>query len=1570
MKIGTKIIISLLIIGTVPILAMTLIAIMQSGDSITNLQFEKLTGIRDIKKAQIESYFHERQVDLEVYSVNADIINAMNEFTDAFEEGGLNGDSWKSVEKKYGKNIEYFNNDYGYYDVFLISPKGDIVYTATKEPDIGQNLVTGDLANSGLGKAFKKGQSGFAFADFSWYDISNEPASFIAKPIKDNNGSNIGVLAFQLSLTSINSIMQQRSGMGETGETYLIGSDKRMRSNSFLDPEGHSVKASFHGTVEKNGVDTEAATEGIAGNTETRIIIDYNGNPVLSSFTPIDVLGEKWVLIAEIDEAEVDIPANDLRNLLLIIFVVILAVVIIISLYLSKTINASIKAVVAQIEDLVKKIVNGKLDARGDVDEVSIDFKPVMTNVNELTDAFVAPINVTAEYVDRISKGDIPPRITDDYKGDFNEIKNNLNQCIDVMNGLVKETDDLIVSVSNGKLDMRGNPDKFTGGWAKLLIGVNELCDAFVGPINVTAEYVDRISKGDMPPKITEEYKGDFNEIKNNLNQCISAIELMISDSKNIAHNVSIGKLRFRADGERHQGDYRDIIMGTNSALDGIVGLLDSMPLPVMGIDNEFNILYMNELGASLDGKRSEELDGIKCFNHFKTSDCNTDNCACNQAMKLNQMASSETDAHPGQHDLEIKYTGVPIKDNDGKVIGAFEVVVDQTEVVQAMAKGKEISEYQKNEADKLTDCLVKMADGNFDFKLEAAEGNEVTKDAAEVFNTIADSVNTCVDVIKGLQNETIGLIDATKNGKLDTRGDSAQFNGDWGALLQGVNELCDAFVGPINVTAEYVDRISKGDIPPRIVDDYNGDFNEIKNNLNQCIDVMSGLLQETDMLIESVSNGKLDMRGNPDNFMGDWATLLRGVNNLCDAFVGPINVTAEYVDRISKGDIPPKITDDYKGDFNEIKNNLNQCIDAVNALVEDSFNLANSASIGKLRTRADESAHGGSFGQIVGGVNRALDSIVGLLDNLPIPVMGIDNEFNILYMNETGASIDGKTGKSLEDTKCYNYFKTSHCKTEDCACHLAMSRNDQATAETDAHPAGLDLDIKYTGRPIHDENGNVIGAFEVVLDLTDVKQAMRQAEKEQQMVQIQMEKAKRVSDYQQIETDKIVNTVETLANGDFSADVMLSDPDEETQEAYDTLSKILDAVKKFTDAVLTMGEDATILADAAKSGVLETRADTTKHQGDFGKIISGINEILDNILKPVNEASSVLEIMATGDLTTRMRGEYEGDHQKLKDSINSLGSNLGGLITQVSELAGTVTEIAVEISSNSETMASGSQEQSAQADEVATAVEEMSRTVTENAMGASKTAEEADRNGQIAQEGGSVVEQTVGKMRDIANVVKLSAENMEKLGNSSQQIGEIISVIDDIADQTNLLALNAAIEAARAGEQGRGFAVVADEVRKLAERTTEATQQIADMIKGIQNETSQAVTAMNQGNEEVNSGIELADKAGNSLQEIVSSSQEVLDMINQIAAASEEQSSTSEQIARNVEAISHVTNDSAKKISEIAHSSDELRRLTNQLSDSVGQFKVKDDGSEGYDSYQQDLKPRESHLLAGNGAR
>jgi len=209
------------------------------------------------------------------------------------------------------------------------------------------------------------------------------------------------------------------------------------------------------------------------------------------------------------------------------------------------------------------------------------------------------------------------------------------------------------------------------------------------------------------------------------------------------------------------------------------------------------------------------------------------------------------------------------------------------------------------------------------------------------------------------------------------------------------------------------------------------------------------------------------------------------------------------------------------------------------------------------------------------------------------------------------------------------------------------------------------------------------------------------------------------------------------------------------------------------------------------------------------------------------------------------------------------------------------------------------------------------------------------------------VVEETVAGMNKIAMVVSQSAEIVRELGNSSDQIGEIIQVIDDIADQTNLLALNAAIEAARAGEQGRGFAVVADEVRKLAERTTKATKEIADMIKKIQKDTGGAVESIEMGTKEVEKGKELANKAGDSLKSIIKGTTVVVDVVTQVAAASEEQSATSEQISKSIEGINNVTQESATGVQQIARASEDLNRLTNNLQTLISKFKLKTNSKE-----------------------
>jgi methyl-accepting chemotaxis protein len=256
---------------------------------------------------------------------------------------------------------------------------------------------------------------------------------------------------------------------------------------------------------------------------------------------------------------------------------------------------------------------------------------------------------------------------------------------------------------------------------------------------------------------------------------------------------------------------------------------------------------------------------------------------------------------------------------------------------------------------------------------------NVASKDAQD---EISPALMGTAMALRGLVEETKRLAQAAVDGKLATRADASKFQGDYRVVVQGVNDTLDAVIGPLNVAANYVDRISKGDIPEKITDKYNGDFNEIKNNLNLAIDAVNALVADAAMLSKAAVEGKLATRADATKHQGDFRKIVAGVNDTLDAVIGPLNVAAKYVDDISKGIMPAKITDTYNGDFNTIKNNLNQCIDAVNSLVGDSNTLAQAGVEGRLATRADASKHQGDFRKIVQGVNDTLDAVISPIND------------------------------------------------------------------------------------------------------------------------------------------------------------------------------------------------------------------------------------------------------------------------------------------------------------------------------------------------------------------------------------------------------------------------------------------------------------------------------------------------------------------------------------------------------------------------------------------------------------
>ncbi len=378
---------------------------------------------------------------------------------------------------------------------------------------------------------------------------------------------------------------------------------------------------------------------------------------------------------------------------------------------------------------------------------------------------------------------------------------------------------------------------------------------------------------------------------------------------------------------------------------------------PVAEYDMEGIVLRVNKRFEELMGYTEAEVKGRSVSMFASETDRNSGtDVELWEKLKRGEAASGEF-KRAGKNGREVWMLSSynPIRDVDGKlfkVVGYYNDVTERKTVVETVAR-----------------YLDKISKGDIPAKIADTYNGD--------FNLIKNNLNTCIDNVNALVADAAMLAGAAVEGKLATRADASKHGGDFRKIVEGVNHTLDAVIGPLNVAADYVDKISKGNIPAKITDSYNGDFNVIKNNLNTCIDAVNALVADANMLSQAAVEGKLATRADAAKHGGDYRKIVKGVNDCLDAVIGPLNVAADYVDKISKGAIPPKITNSYNGDFNVIKNNLNTCIDAVNALVADAVMLANAAVDGKLSTRADAMKHGGDYRKIVEGVNETLDAVI-----------------------------------------------------------------------------------------------------------------------------------------------------------------------------------------------------------------------------------------------------------------------------------------------------------------------------------------------------------------------------------------------------------------------------------------------------------------------------------------------------------------------------------------------------------------------------------------------------------------
>ncbi len=995
----------------------------------------------------------------------------------------------------------------------------------------------------------------------------------------------------------------------------------------------------------------------------------------------------------------------------------------------------TLRKLIAETEMLAKAAVEGKLATRGNAEQFQGGYKQIVTGVNQTLDAVIGPLNVAAEYVDRISKGDIPPKISDKYNGDFNEIKNNLNGCIDSVNALVADAGVLVKAAVEGKLATRADASRHQGDFRKIVEGVNQTLDAVIGPLNVAAEYVDRISKGDIPPKISDKYNGDFNEIKNNLNGCIDSVNSLVADTNLLVKAAAEGKLATRADATKHQGDFRKIVDGVNNTLDAIL-------LPI--------------------GEGNRVLAQIS-------------------AGKIDELI---TQTYSGDHE-----------------------------------------------------------------KMKQA-------------------VNNLAVVLQGLQKEFARLTDASREGQLSERGKPDQFVGAYAGIVKGVNEMLDAILLPIGEGNRILAQVSTGRIDELIAQTYKGDHEKMKQAVNNVAAALQNMAKDVNLLVKAAVEGKLATRADATKHQGEFRKIVEGVNGTLDAVIGPLNVSAEYVDRISKGDIPPKITDAYNGDFNEIKNHLNACIDGLGGLVEANAVLQRMA-VNDYSTTV-KGIYSGIFSNVADAVNTThtrLTHVVRTVTKVSQGDLGDLPEYK-------------QAGSRSEQDEIVPAFihlmENLGALTNDAGELVKAAVDGKLATRADA--------TKHQGeyrKIIQGFNGTldaVIGPLNVAAEYVD-----------------------------RISKGDIPPKITDKYNGDFN-------------EIKNNLNGCIDSVNALV-------ADTNLLVKAAVEGKLATRADAAKHQGDFRKIVEGVNQTLDAVLEPVNEAAKVIERISRKDLTAKVTGQYKGDHANFAANINKMSDDLRVSMQLIGQNASSLAASSEELTAISQQLAGNAEETATQANVVSAASEQVSKNVSVVASGSEQMQASIREISKSANEAARVAKNAVG-VADNTNAT------IVKLGDSSIEIGQVIKVITSIAQQTNLLALNATIEAARAGEAGKGFAVVANEVKELAKETAKATEEISQKIEAIQGDTKGAVKAIGEISAVIN---------------------QINDISNTIASAVEEQTVTTNEIGRNVAEAAKGTNEIAKNNSGVAEAARSttagtvdtekaaraLSQMAAQLQTLVGEFTV-----------------------------
>jgi methyl-accepting chemotaxis protein len=761
------------------------------------------------------------------------------------------------------------------------------------------------------------------------------------------------------------------------------------------------------------------------------------------------------------------------------------------------------------------------------------------------------------------------------------------------------------------------------------------------------------------------------------------------------------------------------------------------------------------------------------------------------------------------------------------------------------------------------------------------------------------DVTHTGMDPQRAAMDEINRLIRSVRQGRLTERADANAATGDFKEVLSNINELMDVILLPISEGNRILDQVAHGKVSELITETYQGDHERMKQNVNGIALVLQRFQAELTKLIDYSHKGQLEKRGEAAAFEGCYADIIKGINQMLDAILLPIGEGNRILSQVATGKVDELITQTYDGDHEKMKQSVNNIALIMQRFQTELAKLIDYSKQGQLEKRGDAQSFQGVFGDIIKGINQMLDAIL-----LPI------GEGNRILGQVASGKVDELIAKTYEGDH-------ERMKQNVNSIALVMQRFQAEMLRLIEYSRQGQLEKRGDAHGFQGVFGDIVGGINQMLDaillpIGEGNRILRQISggnlRDKVTIECQGDHQRMKEAINGVHSwlQELITYVTAIANGDMTAKMNKASGDDQIHEW-------LIMLKANIGGVVT---DADALVKAALEGKLSVRSDASRHQGEYRKIVEGLNNTLEAVVAPLNMAATHINLLSKGDIPPKITDSYSGDYNTIKDSLNSLIENLTHFVVEVQEAAERVSTSSSELSSSAQSLAQGATEQASSVEEISSSMEEMSSAVKQNADNAQQTASISNKSAQDGENGGQAVADTVKAMKSIA----------EKIG-----------IIEEIARQTNMLALNAAIEAARAGEHGKGFAVVAAEVRKLAERSQTAAKEISSVSI---------------------SSVEIAERAGKLLGDIVPGIQKTSSLVQEINSSCNEQAQGVEQVTTAIQQLDQVIQQSSASTEEMSTASEMLSDQAEQLLTAASFFHV--DGDRG--------RVQQRQPAAGNG--